>query len=105
MKAKLLKELRKEYEFFYLEKADKFVVFKKDTKESVESDTIPELLHVMSDEFFDDMSMRRYHLLRSLKYRRNANYALRSNCNYYLSIVGKLERELLTGNTITIKTL
>lgn len=105
MKAKLLKELRKEYEFFYLSVGDRFVAFKKETMESVESDTIPELLHSIAQEFFDDMSLSRYRLLKSLKYRRDAIEAARSNCNYYLSIVGKLEKELLSGSKITIKTL
>ena len=63
MKIRLLRSLRRSYEFFYVKNEEKYIVFDNRTKEYVTAPDVPTLLHNLANEFYDDMSMEEHNLL------------------------------------------
>lgn len=87
MKIRLLRSLRRSYEFFYVKNEEKYIVFDNRTKEYVTAPDVPTLLHNLANEFYDDMSMEEHNLLCSLKERRTAMRAAQKNWSFYNNFI------------------
>ena len=105
MKIRLLRSLRRSYEFFYVKNEEKYIVFDNRTKEYVTAPDVPTLLHNLANEFYDDMSMEEHNLLRSLKERRTAMRAAQKNWSFYNNFIDCLEKDVFSGSEMGIKPL
>ena len=97
MKIRLLRSLRRSYEFFYVKNEEKYIVFDNRTKEYVTAPDVPTLLHNLANEFYDDMSMEEHNLLCSLKERRTAMRAAEKNWSFYNNFIDCLEKDVFFG--------
>lgn len=105
MKIRLLRSLRRSYEFFYVKNEEKYIVFDNHTKEYVTAPDVPTLLHNLANEFYDDMSMEEHNLLCSLKERRTAMRAAQKNWSFYNNFIDCLEKDVFSGSEMGIKPL
>lgn len=105
MKIRLLRSLRRSYEFFYVKNEEKYIVFDNRTKEYVTAPDVPTLLHNLANEFYDDMSMEEHNLLCSLKERRTAMQAAQKNWSFYNNFIDCLEKDVFSGSEMGIKPL
>lgn len=105
MKIRLLRSLRRSYEFFYVKNEEKYIVFDNRTKEYVTAPDVPTLLHNLANEFYDDMSMEEHNLLCSLKERRTAMRAAKKNWSFYNNFIDCLEKDVFSGSEMGIKPL
>lgn len=105
MKIRLLRSLRRSYEFFYVKNEEKYIVFDNRTKEYVTAPDVPTLLHNLTNEFYDDMSMEEHNLLCSLKERRTAMRAAQKNWSFYNNFIDCLEKDVFSGSEMGIKPL
>lgn len=105
MKIRLLRSLRRSYEFFYVKNEEKYIVFDNRTKEYVTAPDVPTLLHNLANEFYDDMSMEEHNLLCSLKERRTAMRAAQKNWSFYNNFIDCLEKDVFSGSETGIKPL
>lgn len=105
MKIRLLRSLRRSYEFFYVKNEEKYIVFDNRTKEYVTAPDVPTLLHNLANEFYDDMSMEEHNLLCSLKERRTAMRADQKNWSFYNNFIDCLEKDVFSGSEMGIKPL
>lgn len=105
MKIRLLRSLRRSYEFFYVKNEEKYIVFDNRTKEYVTAPDVPTLLHNLANEFYDDMSMEEHNLLCSLKERRTAMRAAQKNWSFYNNFIDCLEKDVFSGSEMGIKPL
>lgn len=105
MKIRLLRSLRRSYEFFYVKGDDMYVAFDNRTKEHVNARDIPTLLHNLASEFNGDMSTDEYDLLCSLKERRTAMKAAQNSWAFYNHFMELLEKEAFSEGEMLIKPL
>ena len=105
MKIRLLRSLRRSYEFFYVKGEEKYIVFDNRTKEYVTAPDVPTLLHNLANEFYDDMSMAEHNLLCSLKERRTAMRAAQKKWSFYNNFIDCLEKDVFSGSEMGIKPL
>lgn len=105
MKIRLLRSLRRSYEFFYVKNEEKYIVFDNRTKEYVTAPDVPTLLHNLANEFYDDMSMEEHNLLCFLKERRTAMRAAQKNWSFYNNFIDCLEKDVFSGSEMGIKPL
>lgn len=105
MKIRLLRSLRRSYEFFCVKNEEKYIVFDNRTKEYVTAPDVPTLLHNLANEFYDDMSMEEHNLLCSLKERRTAMRAAQKNWSFYNNFIDCLEKDVFSGSEMGIKPL
>ena len=105
MKIRLLRSLRRSYEFFYVKNEEKYIMFDNRTKEYVTAPDVPTLLHNLANEFYDDMSMEEHNLLCSLKERRTAMRAAQKNWSFYNNFIDCLEKDVFSGSEMGIKPL
>lgn len=105
MKIRLLRSLRRSYEFFYVKNEEKYIVFDNRTKEYVTAPDVPTLLHNLANEFYDDMSMEEHNLLCSLKERRTAMKAAQNSWAFYNHFMELLEKEAFSEGEMLIKPL
>ena len=105
MKIRLLRSLRRSYEFFYVKGDDMYVAFDNRTKEHVNARDIPTLLHNLANEFNGDMSIGEYDLLCSLKERRTAMKAAQNSWVFDNHFIDCLEKDVVSGSEMGIKPL